>query len=157
MAGPRKVNDIMADHSREDVWNELGKQREALAILAEGQTFADRRMDALEKKLDDGLAQINESITRMSQELHRPTNLVGWLSAMGSLCVILAGFVLLVNEPLQIAIARNHDDIVRTEESADTSSERIARNEGRLEVLEEVVKDIDKYGSRRWNAKQREE
>ena len=87
----------------------------------------------------------------MRSELHRPTNLVGWLSAMGSLCVILAGFVLLVNEPLQIAIARNHDDIVRTEESADSSSERIARNEGRLEVLEEVVKDIDKYGSRRWN------
>lgn len=150
MAHPN--NDMAAArHNTQDVWNELGKQREALAILAEGQAFADKRMDSLEKKFDDGLDKINESITRMSTEMHRPVNYVGWLSAMGSLIVVMAGFVLLNIEPLQVAIARNHDDIVRTEESADTASERIARNEGQLEVLQEQVDNIDRFGSRAWN------
>ncbi len=76
---------------------------------------------------------------------------------MGSLIVVMAGFVLLNIEPLQVAIQRNHDDIIRTEEQADSAAERIARNEGAVEQLQRQVEQIDRFGSRKWNNGERRE
>ena len=132
------------------VWDRLNQQGDSISELARAQAATEANLAALAQSVQSGFDSINSSITRIVDRDSRPTNWIG----VGSLLFVVIGalitFVALQTDPVRSKADQNaeHIDDIFARELAD--AEKRGEFEARIKALEEELRLVDQYGSRRW-------
>lgn len=139
----------MTEHSRSDIWNRLAAQNEQITDIARSQAGTDARLVALETAVDHGFKSLSNDLSRIADKVNAPTPPPNYMAlivlALGVLAAF-GGYSLLITDPIESQAARNERYI----NSMQTEHDQLHYMRGRLEALEERVRDIDNRGSRVW-------
>lgn len=142
----------MADieHSRNDIWNRLAAQNEQITDIARSQAGTDARLVALESAVDHGFKSLSQDLTRIADRVNQPTPPPNYLAlvmlALGVLAAF-GGYSLLITGPIEAQAQRNERIIYNIQQE----HAGVEYLRGKIDALEQQVRDIDNQGSRRWN------
>ena len=129
----------MEMHSRDQVWKAIGD-------VAKQQASTEARLSALSTAVENGFAQLQSTLQSILHRQNLPFPIWNLVSAVGVLAVILGGYATLITQPLYATANRHYVAIEQLQED----NERIATLEAQVESLEKELRNVDKYGSRRW-------
>ena len=127
-------------HSRDQVWKAIGD-------VAKQQASADARLSSLSTTVENGFTQLQHSVQELIRRQSIPFPIWNMVSAVGVLAVILGGYSTLISQPLYATTARHYQAI----EELQKDRAKIAALQAQIEDLEQDLRDVDRYGSRRWS------
>lgn len=139
------------------VWDRLDQHGSFIAELGRAQAATDASVSALAESVKSGFEGINENFARHERNLqryddqqNRPTNWIG----LGSLLIIVIGalltFVTLQTDPVRITAMQNATELNAALERELAYARERGAIDARLTALEDEVRLIDQWGSRRW-------
>lgn len=132
------------------IWNRLDQQGESIGDLARAQAATEANLAALAASVESGFNSINNSLSRIVDRDSRPTN---WLG-VGSLLFVVIGslitFVALQTDPVRVRAMENATTLDKALERELVNAEYRGATNARLDALEDEIKKVDEYGSRRW-------
>lgn len=148
------TDQIMAEHTRQDIWDRLATQTEQINKIATSQAGTDARLHALEGAVENGFKHLGSDLSRIADKVNTPSPPPNYMALIILVLGILGafgGYSLLITDPIDQQASANRQYIQKL---YDDRTE-LAYLRGKLDAIEERVRDIDNKGSRVWTSKGR--
>lgn len=146
------TDQTMAEHTRKDIWDRLAAQNEQINAIAMSQASTDAKLHALEDAVERGFKTVGNGLARIADKVNAPSPPPNYMALIVLVIGVLGafgGYSLLITDPIGQQTSTNRQYI---EKLYDDRTE-LAYLRGKLEGIEERIRDIDNRGSRIWSEK----